>query len=106
MPQPPQLLGSVLVFTQVPLQSFSPVAQFWLQTPMSHRLPAPQTLPHCPQLLGSLSVLVQTPPHSCSPPGQVQVAERQISLALHALEQLPQCWGSVCSSTQLFPHCV
>jgi hypothetical protein len=41
-PQFPQLFASVLVLVQVPLQSTSPVAQLWLQTPMSQRSPAGQ----------------------------------------------------------------
>ena len=45
-PQAPQLLRSLLVFTQVPLQQLMPFGQI---------------LPQTPQLLGSLFVFTQIP---------------------------------------------
>ena len=71
-PQFPQLVGSLLVFVQVPLQQVAPM---------------PQALPQVPQLVGSVLVLVQVYP----PPveGQ-QVGLPAFTPAPQALPQAPQ----------------
>ena len=58
--QAPQLLGSLLIFTHVPLQTLLPFAQ---QTPSVQLSPAPQALPHAPQLALSVFTSVQLLPH-------------------------------------------
>jgi hypothetical protein len=65
-PQVPQLLGSVWVSTQVPLQQLSPAEQAGLQTfwqvPLTQVFwPAGQTLPQEPQLDESVWKFTQAP---------------------------------------------
>ena len=65
-PQKPQLLGSVLVLTQLPLQLVRPALQVMPQAP-PEQVAEPlagvgQTVPQLPQLLVSVLVLAQAPP--------------------------------------------
>jgi hypothetical protein len=75
MPQPPQLLGSLLVSVHVPLQSVCPDGQppppLATQVPLEQVVPEPHTLPQLPQLLGSLARVTQAPAHSTVPDGQL-----------------------------------
>jgi hypothetical protein len=61
MPQPPQFLVSVWVFTQAPLHSTCPLGQGIVQTPRLQLVPCLQTEPHAPQLEGSEVKVVQNP---------------------------------------------
>ena len=70
LPQPPQLLGSVLVLVHAPLQSASGSAP-QVQVPALQNWPLVQALPHepasrAPQLLLSDSGFTQLPPQSMS----------------------------------------
>jgi hypothetical protein len=58
-PQPPQLLASVWVLTQTPLQNCSPEGQ--AQLPPLQLWPEGQACPQLPQLAGSVWVLIQVP---------------------------------------------
>jgi hypothetical protein len=58
-PHTPQFAASVWRFTQLPLQSVSPLAQAREQAPLLQIWSAVQTLPQRPQLTGSVLVLVQ-----------------------------------------------
>jgi hypothetical protein len=68
LPQAPQFLVSVLVFTQTPPQATWPLGQ--VQTPAVQLWPAAQALPQPPQFDGSLPVFTQTPLQSVCPAGQ------------------------------------
>ncbi len=56
-PQLPQFLGSLLVFTQLPLHTVAPAGQ--LQLPPEQVVPPPQFLLQPPQLAGSVAVFTQ-----------------------------------------------
>ena len=58
VPHAPQLLGSLLRFTQAPLQQTVPAGQ---HDPLQ-QLPDEQDLPHAPQLFGSIFVSTQVVP--------------------------------------------
>jgi hypothetical protein len=60
-PQVPQLLTSVCVFTQSPLQATFGAVQEVVQVPFEQTCPEAQACPQVPQLLLSVWVLVQTP---------------------------------------------
>jgi hypothetical protein len=53
VPHVPQLLLSVMVLTQLPLQFVKPCRQ--MQVPSTQRSLAPHAIPHSPQLLMSVS---------------------------------------------------
>jgi hypothetical protein len=76
LPQPPQLAGSLAVFTQDVPQLVIPVAH--PQLPLLQALPAGHDLPQAPQLSGSLAVLVQMPPHDVLPAAQPQAPLLQV----------------------------
>jgi hypothetical protein len=63
MPQPPQLLGSVFVSTQAPVQLVVPAGHIVVQV-IEHTCIAVHIVPHAPQFCGSVFVSTQTPPHS------------------------------------------
>src|SRR5262249_58313456 len=67
-PQLPQLLGSLLVLTHVPLQRLCPDGQ--VQLPPLQLWPPPQTRPQTPQLLASVCRLTQPPAQAVSGLGQ------------------------------------
>src|SRR5690606_8539970 len=105
IPQPPQLLRSVMVLAHVPLQSV------WLgpqpQTPPVQLCPVGQALPHAPQCCALVIGLTQVPSHEMLPAtGQPQLPPAQLSLAPHMLSQAPQWLRLVFTSTQLLPHWV
>ena len=82
MPQPLQLLGSVVVSTQA-VPQWVPLAQPQL---LAMQLSPPdvlQVVPQVPQLLASMAVSVQSPPQRDSPPVQPpQVPDEQVWRAL------------------------
>jgi hypothetical protein len=111
MPQPPQLVGSLVSSTQLPLQLVRPPEQTmllhtsvppgpgWQQAPLWQRLePGGQTTPQPPQLPRSLLVSVQKvplPQQVCAP-GQPLVA--QVPCLQTPATQLapgPQLWPQV-----------
>lgn len=61
LPQPPQLLGSVCVFTHWPLQSVP--AQVATQEPFWQLWPLVHAFPQLPQFCGSVWVFTQVLPH-------------------------------------------
>jgi hypothetical protein len=68
VPQPPQLLLSVCLLTQLLPQRARPVPQLAVQTPLTQAMLPPagavgQMLAHVPQLLASFEVLTQAPLH-------------------------------------------
>ncbi len=79
MLQPPQLFGSVVVSTQVPLQS---VPDVQVQAPATQVSPPAvlQACPQLPQLLTSVAVAVQLPLQAVWPPEQAaQLLALQVS---------------------------
>jgi hypothetical protein len=108
----PQLLGSVLVSTQVPAQqSFEgghdPFPQ--LHVPAMHSSLAEQTVPQAPQLLGSVWVSVQVPPQQLLmdvhvAPLQLHAPATQVSPAEQIVPHAPQFFGSVLVSEQVPLH--
>ena len=54
LPQAPQLLTSLVSWTQVPEQLLSPLWQVNEQAPEEHACPAAQVFPHLPQWVLSL----------------------------------------------------
>jgi hypothetical protein len=92
-PQPPQLLRSVPVFTQLPLQFVCMPQPRKLQLPLLHA-PDEQCVPHAPQLFGSESNRVSqpfdaTPSQSAQPASQTSA---QVGRA--ALWQWPLACGA------------
>jgi hypothetical protein len=61
--QAPQLLMSLLVSTQLPLQSVEPEGQPNTQVPAAHESPVAQALPQLPQFIGSVLVFTHALPH-------------------------------------------
>ena len=114
MPQPPQLPGSELVSTQVPLQSSVGGGQGLLaQPPFTQASPAGQTLPQKPQLFGSDCVSVQVPLQNDWPGGQMppsakhgpllrhwQMPPKQVIPNWQTSPQKPQLFGSDCVLVQ------
>jgi hypothetical protein len=91
-PQPPQLLSSVRVLTQVPLHSAAPGQLHGSpHTPSKHG-PPPQLVPQDPQFLGSVSVSTQTPLQSIIPPTHTHAPSTQEKpfAVSHGLSQAPQ----------------
>lgn len=91
IPQPPQLFGSLPIFTQAPPQSVKPVGQ-----PVVEHAPAeqvdvgPHALPHAPQFALSDASDVQPPAQTVSPAGQLHTPATQLSPPAHALPHAPQ----------------
>jgi hypothetical protein len=67
LPQPPQLVESVWVFTQAPPQRVWPAGQPppW-QRPLTQLWPAPQLFPQPPQLNGSICAFTHAPSQQVS----------------------------------------
>jgi hypothetical protein len=85
LPQAPQLLGSLLVFTQLSPHATSPRKR-QVQTPFLHCWVAPQVISQAPQALLLNITLVQTPSQSANPVflhTQVLLALSQTSPVLH-----------------------
>lgn len=104
LPQPPQLLASMLVLTQRSPHGVSPVGH--LQSPPLQTNPGEHALPHAPQLATSL-------PRSTHPVGQMSDAavvghvhwpSRQTCPAPHTFPQEPQFAAFVFTSTQPLGH--
>jgi hypothetical protein len=72
-PQPPQLAGSRLVWTQLCPHWVVPPPQLVAQAPCEQTSPEAQTLPQPPQLAGSTDVIAQLPPHIDCPVGHAAV---------------------------------
>jgi hypothetical protein len=105
-PQPPQLLGSVAVATQLPLHAESPAPQVAVHAPAEQTWPAPHALPHAPQLALSVLTLRSQPsaavtlqsrnPEPQVPSAQVPAAHVAAALAkAHRTPQPPQLFTSV-----------
>jgi hypothetical protein len=106
VPQAPQLLGSLRMLTQTLLQQPKKLLQ---QAPPQQRWLARQCRPHEPQWFASLFVSTQpVPRQNVWPVGQVTAhcPPTQLSPLPHAFVQLPQCWASLCRSTQVPPQSV
>ena len=104
MPQPPQFIRSVVVFTQPPLQLVRPARHGSpVQTPIEHTWAPVHALPHAPQLAGSLGSDEQRLPQAVCPIGHesTQVPSMQTWAREHALPQEPQLSRSVRGSTQV-----
>jgi len=71
VPQAPQLLVSIFVFTQAPPQRVSVIWQAHM--PAVQREPPPQTIPQPPQFVGLVCVSTHWPLHAVPPFGQVQM---------------------------------
>jgi len=71
LPQAPQLEGSTLVSTHLPLQSSVPPPQLPVHLPALQTSPAAQAVPQVPQLEGSKSVSTQLPLQSDVPVPQL-----------------------------------
>jgi len=96
MPQPPQFLVSVWVFTQAPLHSTCPLGQGIVQTPRLQLVPCLQTEPHAPQLLGSVCSFTHKPlQFVCPAPHEdpLQVPLTQAWPVAHAVPHAPQLEG-------------
>lgn len=104
LPQPPQLRGSVPVFTQLPPHRVVPLAQLDTQLPLLHELPAAQARPQPPQLAGSLAVFTQDVPQLVIPLEQPQLPLLQALPAGQVLPQPPQFRGSLAVLVQTPPH--
>jgi hypothetical protein len=113
MPQPPQLVGSVVVSLQpvvqhasVPLQAGPPLhAVVDMHLPPAHLSPDAHGIPQPPQLFGSVLVLLHPSLQQASMPVQAgpplhpiidwHLLSTQVSVAAHAWPQLPQSLGSL-----------
>jgi hypothetical protein len=115
LPQPPQLLWSVVVSTHAPHPSpaaapqvvGSPVGQ--LHTPLTHEAPLTQWRPQLPQLLTSDETSTQIAEHNLSVadvPQTVHAPPWQAEFAGHAVPQPPQLAWSVLVSTHAPLHAV
>lgn len=71
LPQPPQLLLSAAVLTQLKPQIFSPPEQ--LHCPTLQPAPTGQTVPQLPQLFESVAVVVHPVPHCTCPAEQLEL---------------------------------
>jgi hypothetical protein len=105
--QPPQLLGSVWVLTQVEPQVVRPAAQVSAHWPALQTRPEPHFTPQSPQLLESARVSVHLPVvHCLRVPGQmvVQTPAWQLWPPAQARPQAPQLFTSLRRSTHLVPQ--
>jgi hypothetical protein len=104
VPQAPQLLLSVAVFTHAPPHEVVPAGQ--AQAPAAQLVPPVQALPQAPQLALSVDVSTQAPPQAVVPAGQVHTPATQDLPPVQALPQAPQLALSVDVFTQAAPHLV
>jgi len=95
VPQVPQLLLSLAVVTQLPLQKVRPEGQ--VHMPLVQLRPPEHTVPQVPQLLLSLAVVRQVPLQSVCPLGQLHTPFWQLRPPVHAVPQpvVPQKAASV-----------
>ena len=109
VPQPPQLLGSVLVSTQLSVQRMNG-AVHWKShfPPLQTDLPfvgAEHTTPHFPQLEVALEVSTHEPLQFVNVPQSVpQLPPLHTMPEPHLFVQFPQCSESELKSTQALPH--
>jgi hypothetical protein len=126
--QAPQLLGSEVVSTQVPLQPVSPVGQESTHVPppqsqeqqvlpsvhapplavhgvmhvaLEHVWPEAQIVPHAPQLLESVCSSTHTPLQEVKPLAQTQAEFTHVSLDPQTVPQAPQSLALEVVSTQV-----
>jgi hypothetical protein len=106
VPQAPQFVASVAVFTQAEPQAVRPVVQVSTHAPLLHTRPAAQALLHAPQWAGLLRMSRHTPPQFVSPLGQrsSQRPPLQTSPSPHETPQPPQFSRSVWRSRQTPPQ--
>jgi hypothetical protein len=106
LPQAPQLVASVCVFTQRPPQRVSAPAHIGApQTPIVQVWPIGHAVPQVPQFDALVDVSTHVPPQSIWPIGHI-IAARQAPIVQlwpigHAVPQAPQLAGSVCVFTQV-----
>lgn len=100
LPQPPQLVGSVWMFTQILLHSAKDGVGGQAQLPPRHTFPSWQTLPQLPQLLGLKLVLMQIPPQFSSIGKQPQEPPVHRAPWGQGAPHCPQLPSSVLRSTQ------
>ncbi len=99
LPQPPQLRGSVEVFTQALPHVRVPPGQAATQAPLLHTgVAPPQLTPQPPQLFGSAEVSTHVPPQSVRPVRHTQLPPLHVSRLLHWLPHVPQLLGSLLRS--------
>ncbi len=88
-PQPPQLLGSMLVAMHAEPHRVRPALQLKSQAPLAQTATASagatQALPQAPQFIGSAFSSTQALPQSDVPPGQVLLQLPEAQLAVPAL---------------------
>jgi hypothetical protein len=101
VPQVPQLAGSMVRLTQMPLHSVRPGAQ--AQAPLTQE-PSPHEVPQLPQFAGSFCVLTQRPLHSVLPIGHWHVPEIHDAPAAQPTPHMPQLVTSFCVLTHWFPQ--
>ena len=78
VPQPPQLVASLLMSTQLPLQLTSGAVHDVAQLPALHTWFMPQALAQEPQLAGSADRSTQALPHFVRPTPHTHCAALQI----------------------------
>jgi hypothetical protein len=106
-PHTPQFTASFWRFTQLPLQSVSPLEQAREQAPPLQIWSAVQTFPQRPQLAGSVLVSVQIVDPATAPGQAVlgerhwQVLELQTLFGTQTFPQAPQLAPFVAVSTQV-----
>ena len=113
LPHLPQLFGSTLVSTQVPLQLDSPAWQLSPQVPPEQTLPARHLTPGdptplapqpvvAPQLVRSVPGSMHLPPQLTSPLWQVspQVPPEQTFPAAHVVPAVPEAASHVALAPQ------
>ncbi len=103
MPQPPQLLLSLAMSTQAPLQLRWFGGQFVTHVPAAHTCPPTQALPQRPQFVGSLNVSTQRSPQRLCPIGHGARRHAPISQVVpgpHTTPHAPQLPGSLRMSRQ------
>jgi hypothetical protein len=102
VPQPPQLLLSVFVFTHAPPHMTCIVGQpVSVQPPATHACPAPHFVPQAPQFWKSVCVSKQVVPQSVFPTSQPQLPARHAWLLGQAIPQPPQFAASLFVSMHL-----
>ena len=69
MAQPPQFIGSVLMFTHAPPHGIVPVGQ--VHAPFTHCWVAPHVMPHLLQFFGSVLRFTHVPAQKLVPLGQL-----------------------------------
>lgn len=109
VPQVPQFIRSIAVFTQRPPQFAKVSGQVIvpMHLPPVHFSPGKQTSPQVPQFAESVIVSTQSTPHSVSPPlhiAPMHLAPEQRWPAGHTVPQAPQFVSSVWRLEQMPPH--